>query len=223
MTGATPQGPAPVRSRSNEPTLDELLAEPIIRLLMQRDRTDEAAIRLLLQQIAATPSAPRAEDDPGADDPTRFVRLLQETARALRERCERELRIRVPGLSGARCAVLVHLAQHQRVNQATLADSLGVRPITLVRLLDRLEADGLVARLPDPGDRRAHLLVLTAKAQPIVEYAYELARNIYDHLQLGISKAEASQLRTLLHRIRSTLSCRGEAVSCDPRRAPDPV
>ena len=217
-------GPAPARSQSKEPTLDELLAEPIVRQLMQRDRTDEAVTRQLLQQIATASAAPRAEDDSGADDPTRFARLLHETARVLRHRCERELRIRIPGLTAARCAVLVHLAQHQGVNQASLADSLGIRPITLVRLLDRLEADGLVARLPAPEDRRAHLLVLTPKARPILEHAYDLIRKINDDLQLGISTAEASQLRTLLRRIRSNLADRLlEAASSETLKARRPA
>jgi DNA-binding MarR family transcriptional regulator len=43
-------------------------------------------------------------------------------------------------------------------NQAALAQILDIRPTTLVRLLDWLEAAGLVARMPDPDDRRAHLL-----------------------------------------------------------------
>jgi hypothetical protein len=39
---------------SSEATLDQLLAEPIVQQLMQRDHTDEATIRDLLQEIAAT-------------------------------------------------------------------------------------------------------------------------------------------------------------------------
>jgi hypothetical protein len=47
-----------------EPRLDQLFAEPIVKQLMDRDRTDEATIRRLLRQTAvarATPSALRAE------------------------------------------------------------------------------------------------------------------------------------------------------------------
>jgi DNA-binding MarR family transcriptional regulator len=109
-------------------------------------------------------------------------------------------------MTRARCAVLIQIAQHEGGNQAALAQILDIRPITLVRLLDRLEAGGLIARMPDPRDRRAHVLALTAKALPIIEYIYDLTRKTYNDLQLGISKAEASQLRTLLRRIRSNLA-----------------
>jgi MarR family transcriptional regulator, transcriptional regulator for hemolysin len=205
--GAEP-GPASARPPSGESSLDQLLAEPIVQQLMHRDRTDEAATRRLLRQIAAAPTAVPAEADPGTDDPDETARLLHETARVLRDRCERRLQARYPGMTWARCAVLIRLARHEGVKQAVLADSLAIRPITLVRLLDRLEADGFVTRLPAPDDRRAHLLVLTAKARPIIEYAYDLIRKTHDDLQLGISKAEASQLCTLLRRIRSNLTDR---------------
>jgi DNA-binding MarR family transcriptional regulator len=222
MTGVRRPGPA--QPPAGEPTLDQLLAEPIVQQLMCRDRTDEAATRRLLQQIAAASPAPPDADDPGTDGPIGIARLLHETARVLRKRYERELRVRVPGLTAGRCAVLVHLARHQGVNQTSLADSLGITAITLVRLLDRLEADGLVARLPAPGDRRAHLLVLTAKARPIIEYAYDLIRKINDDLQLGISTTEASQLGTLLRRIRSNLADRRhEAAPSEPLKARHPA
>jgi MarR family transcriptional regulator for hemolysin len=221
MTGkarpAAQPGTASTRPLFGEPSLDQLLAEPIVQQLMRRDRADEAAIRRLLRRIAAALSAAPVDGDPSTHDPNETARLLQETARTLRDRCERGLQARYPEMSWARCAVLVHLTRHQGGNQAILADSLGIRPITLVRLLDRLEADDYITRLPDADDRRARLLVLTAKALPIIEYAYDLTRKTYDDLQLGISKAEASQLRALLYRIRSTLTDRpAEAASSEP-------
>ena len=63
----------------------------------------------------------------------------------------------------------------------------------------------MVARMPDPHDRRAHVLTLTAKALPVVERIHDLNRKTNDDLQLGISKAEARQLHALLCRIRSNL------------------
>ena len=53
MTGSTGGRAAPDRHPCNEPTLDQLLAEPIVQQLMRRDRIDEAAIRHLLQETAA--------------------------------------------------------------------------------------------------------------------------------------------------------------------------
>jgi DNA-binding MarR family transcriptional regulator len=177
-------GGASALRQSDEPTLDQLLAEPIVQLLMRRDRMNEATVRHLMQQAAASRRAWQAKDDPSADDPNPIVRLLQlhRTARLARGRYDRELRAEFPGMTCARCAVLIHLAQHKVFNQAALAQILDIRPTTLVRLLDWLEAAGLVARMPDPDDRRAHLLALTAKALPIIESIHDLTRRTYDDL-----------------------------------------
>jgi hypothetical protein len=71
---------APTRSASDEPTLDQLLAEPIVQQLMRRDRIDAATIRHLLQQTASARLASGTEDDLKADDPHSIVRLPHETA-----------------------------------------------------------------------------------------------------------------------------------------------
>ncbi len=192
ITGSAGLGAAPARPRSDEPTLDQLLAEPIVQQLMRRDRIDEATIRHLLQETAAARPAVRAEDDLAADDPHSIVRSRHETARLWCSRYKRVVRARLPDMTRARCTVLIYLAQHEGVHQATLARILDIRPKTLVRLLARLEADGLVTRMPAPDDRRAHVLALTARALPIVEYIYVLTRTIYDDLLLGIPTAEKS-------------------------------
>src|SRR3984957_16755548 len=173
---------------------------------IQNDRTDEATVRRLLQQTSAAQPASRAKDDPRAEDPNMTVRLLLETARLACGRYDRALRAYLPGMTLGRCAVLVHLAQHERSNQAALARILDIRPITLVRLLDRLEAAGFVERIPDPDDRRAHVLALTAEALPLIESIHELNRKTCNDLHLGISETEATQLRVLLSRIRSALA-----------------
>jgi MarR family transcriptional regulator, transcriptional regulator for hemolysin len=182
------------------------------------DRTDETTVRRLLQQTSAAQPASLAKDNPRADDPNTIVRLLLETARLACRRYDRALRAHLPGMTLGRCAVLVQLAQHARPNQAALAHILDIRPITLVRLLDRLEAGGFVERLPDPDDRRAHVLALTAKALPIIESIHDLNRKTCNDLHLGISEAEATQLRVLLSRIQSELTA--ERLNDDPPSRP---
>jgi MarR family transcriptional regulator, transcriptional regulator for hemolysin len=169
---------------------------------MPPDQTDEANIRHLLQETTSQ-QVLRAKNDPNTDDPYTIVRLLHETARAWGGRHKRKLRAQLPGITLAQSTVLTQLAQHEGVNQVALAHILDIRPITLARLLDRLEAAGFVTRMPDPNDRRSHVLALTVKALPVVETVYDLTRKIYDDLQLGISKAEAIQLHALLCRIES--------------------
>src|SRR5580704_6803945 len=161
------------------------------------DRTDETTVPRLVQQTSAAQPASRAKEDPRADDPNTIMRLLHQTAQLACSRYDRALRAQLPGMTLGRCAVLIQLAQHERPNQAALAQILDIRPITLVRLLDRLEAAGFVERIADPDDRRAHVLALTAKALPLIESIHELNRKTCDDLHLGISETEATQLRVL--------------------------
>jgi hypothetical protein len=92
MTGDAGRRAAPARSPSDELTLDELLAEPIVQQLMRRDRIDEATIRHLLRETAAARPAASAEDDLDTDDPRSVVRLLHQTARLWCRRYDREVR-----------------------------------------------------------------------------------------------------------------------------------
>jgi len=59
------------------------------------------------------------------------------------------------GLTRAQCKVLGYLARNEGINQAGLADLLEIKPMTLVRQIDRMEEDGWIERQPQPGDRRA--------------------------------------------------------------------
>lgn len=143
------------------------------------------------------------------NDPERMLGfVIHDVSRLLRRRYEQYARDEGLGLTRTQCSVLAHLARQEGVNQATLAQILDIEPITLVRLLDRLEEAGFIQRKPDPQDRRAYVLELTAKAGPMLERIYELAAKVYDEAQAGLSKAEAAQLLTLLHRTKANLARR---------------
>jgi DNA-binding MarR family transcriptional regulator len=134
-----------------------------------------------------------------------FGFVIHEVARLLRRRFEQRLRSTGIGLTRAQCAALIHLAARGPCNQACLALSLDIEPITLVRLLDRLQEAELVVRKPDPRDRRAHVLELTAKAKPMLERIYALASDVYGDAQAGLSTADAERLLTQLNLIKTNL------------------
>ena len=67
-------------SPSDETTLDQLLAEPIVKQLMRRDGIDESAIRNLLLETCYARRGVQTGDDPGADDPHWVVRLRRGTS-----------------------------------------------------------------------------------------------------------------------------------------------
>src|SRR4051794_18275044 len=78
--------------------------------------------------------------------------VLHDVASMLRKRSEQ--RVRGLGLTRSQWQLLVHLAEHEGINQVGLADILEIEPITLLRILDRLEAAGLVERRTHAADRR---------------------------------------------------------------------
>jgi len=146
--------------------------------------------------------------------------VIHEVARLIRRRFEQYTRAAGLGLTRAQCAALAHLAREEGVNQATLAQRLDIEPITLVRLLDRLEEGGFIQRKPDPQDRRAYGLALTAKARPMLERIYELAGKVYEEAQAGLSKPDAIRLLDQLHDMKTSLLERTaeDAVTTPPRR-----
>src|SRR3990170_6409393 len=102
------------------------------------------------------------------DNPDRDLGfLLHDVARLMRQRFEQNARDL--GLTRAQGQVLVHLADNEGIHQGALAEKLDVEPITLTRILDRLEEAGLVERLHYRKDRRVRLLRLTLAAHPLID------------------------------------------------------
>ncbi|HVM84786.1 MAG TPA: MarR family transcriptional regulator [Candidatus Binatia bacterium] len=122
-----------------------------------------------------------------------------------------ERRSKGTGLTRAQWAVLAHLARSEGSSQAALADILDIEPITLVRLLDRLEDAGWVERRPDPDDRRIRRLFLTETARPLMEQFEQLASETREASLAGLTAEERQQLVDLLMRVRGNLSGRDSA------------
>jgi DNA-binding MarR family transcriptional regulator len=135
-----------------------------------------------------------------------FGFLLHDTARLLRRDFER--RSKGTGLTRAQWAVLAYVARNEGSNQAALADMLDIEPITLVRLLDKLEAAALVERRPDPSDRRVRRLFLTEATGPLLEQLQQLAAETRETALAGLNEAERRQLTDLLMKVRVNLSGR---------------
>jgi DNA-binding MarR family transcriptional regulator len=80
-----------------------------------------------------------------------------------------------------------------------------MEPITLCRIVDRLEEAGLVERKPDPSDRRAWRLELTQKAGPLVNQLRVLAHDLAEDVMDGMEELELSRLRKELAAIRANI------------------
>ena len=97
------------------------------------------------------------------------------------------------------------LAREPGSKQIALAERLDMEPITLSRIIDKLEQAGLVRRDPDPADRRAWRLALTDKACPLHAQLMKLAGEVSLDAFAGFEPAEIDQARALLARIRANL------------------
>jgi DNA-binding MarR family transcriptional regulator len=110
------------------------------------------------------------------------------------------------GLTRAQCRTLGYLTRNEGINQAGMADLLEIRPMTLVRQIDRMEEAGWIERRADPADRRARRLFLTAKARPILGRIWNVANETRDEALAGLSAGEGDALIDLLHRVHATLT-----------------
>jgi MarR family transcriptional regulator, transcriptional regulator for hemolysin len=133
-----------------------------------------------------------------------FGYLVHDVTR-LFERRFNDRALRFLGLTRAQCRILGYLARHEGIHQAGLADLLEIKPMTLVRQIDRMEEDGWIERRPDPADRRARRLVLTDKARPILTRILELSAEVRREAFADLSEDEGRHLLALLRRVHGSL------------------
>jgi DNA-binding MarR family transcriptional regulator len=129
--------------------------------------------------------------------------MLSDVSRLMRRRFDE--RARTVGATRAQWRTLTTLSRNEGLNQGALADLLEVEPITLCRMIDRLEESGLVERRRDPNDRRAWLLYLTAKSRPLLDDLHAVAGEMIEQALTGIAPADRERLGDLLNTIRANL------------------
>ena len=129
---------------------------------------------------------------------------IGETAHAMRRAFDR--RASALGVTRAQWKVLFRLTRTPGLRQVELADMLDVEPITLSRIIDRLEEAGHVERVADPADRRAWRLRVTEKAKPIVAKLRALGRELVDDAFEGIEREDLERVSQVLERVRDNVA-----------------
>jgi len=137
--------------------------------------------------------------------------LLHDAARLLRKHFE--ARGTEYGLSSAQWRMLVTLVKEDGAAQARLAEVLEIEPISVSRLIDRMEEGGWVERRPDANDRRVRMVFATEKARTAFEKVKGLASDLYDTALAGLSAEEREALFHALRTVCDNLSA-GES-ACD--------
>jgi MarR family transcriptional regulator for hemolysin len=125
---------------------------------------------------------------------------IGETAHALRKAFDR-LAVGL-GVTRAQWKVLFKLTRKPGLRQVELADLLELEPITLCRIVDRLEEAGLVERVRDPEDRRAWRLHVTARAQPLIDKLQAVGTVLVDQAFSGIDPKDIEITRRVLAQAR---------------------
>jgi DNA-binding MarR family transcriptional regulator len=154
--------------------------------------------------------------DPMPENAPTLGFLLHDVARLLRKRFEQNAR--GSGLTRSQWQVLAYLAQNDGINQSGLAELLDVEPITLGRIVDKLESYGLIERHPHPTDRRVHLLRLTPAARPKLTLLHKLGDITRGEALVGVSEADRARLMKTLQVLRSNLGEACDAPACGKRR-----
>jgi MarR family transcriptional regulator for hemolysin len=137
--------------------------------------------------------------------------LITDVSHLLRRSFNR--RVQDLGLTQAQWRAMAHLSRCEGMNQAALAEQLEVQPITLARLVDRMQVAGWIERRTDPGDRRAVRLYLTDKCQPILAEMHERAAKMFDEALDGVPATARKHLLEALCKMKQNLSAAEAAAS----------
>jgi MarR family transcriptional regulator for hemolysin len=132
--------------------------------------------------------------------------LLHDVARLLKRRFEQNARGCGSGLTRSQWQVLACLAEHEGINQSGLADLLEIEPVTLGRIVDKLETLRLIERHPDLSDRRVWLLRLTPAAHPELPQLRGLGEVTGGEALAGVPEADTERLLKILQTLKENLT-----------------
>lgn len=114
-------------------------------------------------------------------------------------------RLRPLGYSRSRWMVLLHISRNDAISHRELAERLGIEAPTLVRLVDRMEADDLISRRTSETDRRVKHLHLSAAGRKEVQRIKACAADLRREILAGIEESEIGVTLDVLQKIRSKL------------------
>ena len=140
-----------------------------------------------------------------------FGFLVHDVSRLIKRRFERRARQMGLPITRQQAAVVLNIASHEGVSQAEVAAWLGIEPIALVRMLDKLHEEGLVERRSHPTDRRVRTLWLTPDAGPVVERILAINEAIRFEAFVGLPPKTRDAVINVLSQIK------GQPDSCRKR------
>jgi len=129
---------------------------------------------------------------------------LSQVARLMRR--DFDARVRSIGVTRPQWQVLGLVNRNEGINQGGLAELIEVEPITVARMVDRLQDSGLIERRSDPADRRAWRLFLTDKGRDLLRQLQPHGVATAQQMLDGLTPEERAQFSHLLERMRTNLT-----------------
>jgi len=139
-----------------------------------------------------------------------FGFLVHDVSRLIKRRFERQARRMGLPITRQQAAVVLNIAGSEGVSQAEVATWLGIEPIALVRMLDKLHEEGLVERRSHPTDRRVRTLWLTPAARPVVTQILAINKAIREEAFTGMAAQARDIVIDILDGIKDNLALKEE-------------
>jgi MarR family transcriptional regulator, transcriptional regulator for hemolysin len=176
----------------------------VSHLMRPAERLQGPAVQTRTEQSPAQSGVGRA-----------FGFLVHDVSRLIKRRFERRARQMGLPITRQQAAVLLNIAANEGVSQAEVATWLGIEPIALVRMLDKLREEGLVERRAHPTDRRVRTLWLTPAARSVVERVLSINEDIRREAFGGLAPKTRDAVIKALGQIKDNLVSYEEiAASC---------
>jgi len=125
--------------------------------------------------------------------------------KAFRKKLVIEFEMAGLALTPAEARVLIFLGHNEGLRQAQLAHIVSCDPMTLVGILDRLEAAGLVIRKRDEADRRAKCVYLEPQGKALVPRVEAIVNALCDSSELGLGEQQLELMRVALSHMTGNL------------------
>jgi len=139
----------------------------------------------------------------GKTDISSISWLLADASRLIRKLADR--RLGTIGVTRAQWQALANLRRIGPMTQAALAEMMEVETATIARLIDRLEAAGLIERKAEAQDRRVKLVTMTDKAAALMDEMGVIGQKLRDDMLVDLSPSELEGLIASLTTIKSRL------------------
>ncbi len=132
-----------------------------------------------------------------------YVSRIQKLSSRVFEKLLKEKRL--DAFNGAQGRILYVLWEHERLSFSDVGKLTSLAKTTLTSMIDRMEENGLVKRIPDKEDRRQIFVSITEKAKKFRQKYDAISEEMNAIFYRGFSPSEIQQLDKMLERILSNL------------------